>query len=237
MLITHPRPFNIGLILAISFVGVLLIIFAPIFGDGKNGLQYSDNLFNKLSKGSSYFIPAISRSNEAFMGRPFEFAVKMDKQGDVDRAVKVLMAGGAQVGTSEGALKVSGDLGKVLSSVLADSDAMFRNRDDEVSARHGMDGKEVLRLWHDVLSRSVKELQKAKKIEEANMVNQVLKRAVEPAYNFFGIEAQNIGDKALIVIALLVFYVAYTMWWGYAIFYLFGGIGLSMKKAKVKKEV
>jgi hypothetical protein len=27
------------------------------------------------------------------------------------------------------------------------------------------------------------------------------------------------------------------MWWGYAIFFLFDGIGLSMKKAKVKKEV
>jgi hypothetical protein len=36
---------------------------------------------------------------------------------------------------------------------------------------------------------------------------------------------------------LLVFYVAYTMWWGFAIFYIFEGIGLSMKKAKVKKEV
>ncbi|MCU0573875.1 MAG: hypothetical protein MUC41_12900 [Syntrophobacteraceae bacterium] len=237
MLIRHPQPFKIGLILAVTFVGVLLLIFAPIFGDGQTGLQYSDNLFNKLSKGSSYFIPGIARNNEGFVGKPFEFNVKMDKQGDVDRAVKVLMTGGAQVGTSEGALKVSGDLGKVLSSVLADSDDMFRNRDDEVSARHGMDAKEVLRLWHDVLSRGIKELQKARKIEEANMVNQVIKRAIEPAYNFFGIEAQNIGDKALIVFALLAFYVAYTMWWGYAIFYMFEGIGLSMKKAKVKKEV
>jgi hypothetical protein len=36
---------------------------------------------------------------------------------------------------------------------------------------------------------------------------------------------------------LLVFYVIYTMWWGFAIFYMFDGIGLTMKKAKVKKEV
>jgi nucleotide-binding universal stress UspA family protein len=27
------------------------------------------------------------------------------------------------------------------------------------------------------------------------------------------------------------------MWWGFAIFYMFDGIGLTMKKAKVKKEV
>jgi hypothetical protein len=36
---------------------------------------------------------------------------------------------------------------------------------------------------------------------------------------------------------LLVFYIAYTMWWGFSIFFFFEGIGLSMKKAKVKKEV
>jgi hypothetical protein len=237
MLIRHKRPFNIGLMLAISFVGVLLVIFAPIFGDGKNGLVYSDDLFNKLSKGSSFFIPAIARSNETFMGRPFDFAVKMDRPDEAERAVKVFITGGAQVGVSEGTMKVSGDLGKVLSSLLKDSEAMFRNNDGEVSARHGMDAKEVLRLWHSVFSSGIRELQKAKKIEEANMVTQVLRKAVEPAYNFFGIEAQNIRDKAGIVFALLAFYVAYTMWWGYAIFYMFEGIGLSMKKAKVKKEV
>jgi hypothetical protein len=27
------------------------------------------------------------------------------------------------------------------------------------------------------------------------------------------------------------------MWWGFAIFFIFEGLGLSMKKAKVKKEV
>jgi len=27
------------------------------------------------------------------------------------------------------------------------------------------------------------------------------------------------------------------MWWGFAIYYMFNGIGLSMTKAKVKKEV
>jgi hypothetical protein len=34
-----------------------------------------------------------------------------------------------------------------------------------------------------------------------------------------------------------VFYVVYTLWWGFAIFFIFEGIGLSMTKAKVKKEV
>lgn len=237
MLIRHAKPFNIGLMLAISFVGVLLLIFSPIFGGGKNGLVYSDELFNKLSKGSSYFIPAVAKSNEKFMGKTFDVTVKMENPADVQKAVKVFITGGAQVGATDTELKISGDLGKVLSSMLTDSDAMYKNKDAEVSARYGFDGKEVMTLWHVVFTKSIKELQKAKMIDEANMVSTALKKGVEPAYNFFGIEAQDIADKWAIVTALLVFYVAYTMWWGYAIFYMFEGIGLSMKKAKVKKEV
>lgn len=237
MLVKHPKPFNIGLVLAISFAAILLLIFSPIFGEGQNGLVYSDNLFNKLSKGSSYFIPAVVKSNEQFKGKMFDVTVKMDEAEDVEKAVKVFIAGGAQVGATGNELKISGDLGKVISSMLADADSMFHNRDAEVSARHGMDAKQVMRLWHGVFTKIIKELQKHKMIEEANMVTTALRKGVEPAYNFFGIEAQNIGDKAGTVVGLLVFYVAYTMWWGYAIFYMFEGIGLSMKKAKVKKEV
>jgi len=58
MLIRNSKMFNLGGLLALSFLGVLLLIFSPVF-DGKNGLVYSDDLFNKLSKGSSYFIPKV----------------------------------------------------------------------------------------------------------------------------------------------------------------------------------
>ena len=74
-------------------------------------------------------------------------------------------------------------------------------------------------------------------VEEAKIVSDVMKKAVEPAYNFYKIEAQQVSEKAGIMTGLLVFYVIYTMWWGFAIFYMFDGIGLTMKKAKVKKEV
>ena len=49
-----------------TFAGVLALIFSPVFGDGKNGLVYADDMFNKLSKGSSYFIPKVMKSNEKF---------------------------------------------------------------------------------------------------------------------------------------------------------------------------
>ncbi len=74
-------------------------------------------------------------------------------------------------------------------------------------------------------------------IEEAKIVSDVTKKAIEASYNFYGIQAQQVSDHAGLMTFVLVFYVVYTMWWGFAIFYIFEGIGLSMKKAKVKKEV
>ncbi len=82
-----------------------------------------------------------------------------------------------------------------------------------------------------------KELKKQGKIGEAKIVSDVMKKAVEPAYNYYKVEAQQVAEKAGLMSGLLVFYVVYTMWWGFAIFYMFDGIGLTMKKAKVKKEV
>ncbi|HSO71539.1 MAG TPA: hypothetical protein VLR91_02700, partial [Thermodesulfobacteriota bacterium] len=63
------------------------------------------------------------------------------------------------------------------------------------------------------------------------------KKGLEPSYNFYKVESQRVADRFGIMTFLLVFYVFYTLWWGYAIFYLFEGFGLTMKKAKVKKEV
>jgi hypothetical protein len=238
MLIKDKKHFNIGLMLAGSFAVILLLIFSPIFGGGKNGLQFSDDLFNKLSKGSSYFIPKLNEQVPKFDDTMVSTTFNIDKPEDVQRVATIFMAAGAQVGAEGQTVTLSGSLGKILSSVLKDSDAMFKNDSNAVAARHGgMDGREVLALQHSVLSKMDKELKKQKKIEESNIVNAVLRRAIEPSYNFYGIEAQRVIDKAFTMIFLLVFYVAYTMWWGFAIFYMFEGLGLSMKKSKVKKEV
>jgi len=61
--------------------------------------------------------------------------------------------------------------------------------------------------------------------------------AIEPAYNFYGIQAVKISEKAGVATGLLVFYVLYTIWYGFGVLYIFEGLGLSTKKAKVKKEV
>lgn len=245
------KHLGIEIALAISFWVILFLIFSPIFGEGRNGLVFADDLFNKLSKGSSYFIPKVSKNNENFMGKMFNVSIKLDKPEDkpgdaekrAERAAKLFAVNpGAKVEVKGSELKIEGDLGLVLKAALEDSDVMFKNEGDKIKAKYAVamatdDVKQMFRQWNNILPKINKEFAKEKKIEEANIVSAVTKKAVETAYNYYGVEAQKVSEKAVLMTGLLVFYVAYTMWWGFAIFFIFEGIGLSMKKAKVKKEV
>ena len=218
---------------------------------GKNGLVFADDLFNKLSKGSSYFIPKVAKDNEKFMGKMFTVSIKVskpeDKPGDgekrAERAAKLFTVNpGAKAEVKGSELKIEGDLGLVLKAALEDSDVMFKNEGDKIKAKYEAamgtdDVKQMFRQWNNVLPKINKEFAKEKKIEEANIVSAVTKKAVETAYNYYGVEAQKVSEKAVLMTGLLVFYVIYTMWWGFAIFYIFDGIGLTMSKSKVKKEV
>ncbi len=237
MLVKHRKSFSLGIALTVSYAVVWVIILSPIFG-GKTGLQYSDDMFNKLAKGSSYFIPKIAEKAQAYNGSAFSLEAKLKKPELAEQAILVATRAGARaVDAGEGKLAVSGDLGAFLAKALADSDAMYKNDGKAVADRYGMDEKEVMDAWWQVLAGMAKAYQKEKKVAELEIVNMVAKKAVEPGYNFYGIEAQKVSDRAFGMTSLLVFYVLYTLWWGYAIFYLFDGIGLSMKKAKTKKEV
>jgi hypothetical protein len=237
MIVMNKKTFGVGLLLALSFFGVLFLIFSPIFGEGRNGLVYSDEMFNKLSKGSSYFIPKVAKSNEKFNTTTLALTVRLDKIEQNATTIKILAAAGADAKTASPEIQINANLGSLMSKILQDADDMYKNDGKKLVDRYGMDEKEAMTSWWNVLKVMDKELKKQGKIEEAKIVSDVMKKAVEPAYNFYKIDAQKVSEKAVIMSGLLVFYVAYTMWWGFAIFYLFDGIGLTMKKAKVKKEV
>ncbi len=238
MAATNTRSLFVGIVLALSFAGILVLIFSPVFGEGRNGLVFADNLFNKLSKGSSYFIPKVAKKNEEFKLTQVDVVLKLDKPDQMNPlAIRLLASTGASAHTASPEIKLSGNLGAILSQVLVDADDMFKNDGAKVSGRYGTDEKEVMTSWWNVLKGMDKELKKQGKIAEAASVSDVMKKAVEPAYNFYKIDGQKVAEKAGLMTGLLIFYVAYTMWWGFAIYYLFDGLGLTMKKAKVKKEV
>jgi hypothetical protein len=245
-----------GIALGISFIVVLVLIFSPIFpktteGEPQNGLQWADEMFNSLAKGSSYFIPKVAKSNEKFMGKMFTVSIKLgkpeDKPGDgekrAERASKLFTVNeGARVEVNGAELKIEGDLGKVLAAALRDSETFYRNEGEKIKALYGTvmkteDEKQMFRQWWNVLDKINKQFMIEKKGAEAKIVSDVMKKAVEAAYNFYKVDAVKVKEKAGLMIFLLVFYVVYTMWWGFAIFFTFEGIGLRMTKAKVKKEV
>ena len=241
MAASKKGAFTIGLLMALSFLVVLFLMFSEIFpgpaGKKVNGLDWADDLFNKLSKGSSYFIPKLKESNQKFMGRAFTATIKIPKAEEAEQINKLFTKAGARVNVQGEALTIEGDLGQTMGVILRDSDDMFNNQGQKLVALYGYDEKEVMKNWWTALSNMDKFFKKSLKIEESKLVSEVSKKALEPSYNFYKVESQRVADRAGIMTFLLVFYVFYTMWWGYAIFYLFEGFGLTMKKAKVKKEV
>jgi len=235
MVIKNSKTFNIGALFAITFFGVLFTIFSPVF-QGKNGLEFADASFNKLAKGSSYFIPKVAKTVEPFVGKTLSASITLDKAEDVESAAKLFTLAGAKAEASGTTLKVDGDLGLILQSALKDADALYQNNGKAVSDRYGINEKKALQGWWLALGKIEKNLKKEKMLAEAKVISEVMKKGIEPGYNFYEIDANKVSEHAGMMSGLLIFYVFYTMWWGYAIFYLFDGFGLTMKKAKVKKE-
>ncbi len=240
MLIRNQKLFNKGLMLMASFLCIFVSLFMPIWGGAGNGLDAADSMFNRLSKGSSYFIPGVQKQVLELGGKQVTVTAKIKDAKLAPRAVENLVKAGAAAEFKDGAITYSGDLGKILAAALTDADDLFNDRGQAVVTRYGATEKDaektIVKAWWTVLDPSVKELQKQKMINEAKVVSQVNKRGLEPGYNFYGIKSEKVLDNVLPLVGLLVFYVIYTMWYGYAIFDMFGGIGLGMSKPKVKTE-
>lgn len=233
-MIRHTKHFIFGVVLTIGFFVILWIMFHPLFG-GKNALQAADDLFNSISKGSAYYIKEVRATVETLKGKEMSIKVKLPSEQLAENVEKLLVARKFNVTRSKDQISLSGDLGALLINVLEDSDLMYQNKGDALKSMYGIPEKEAMFAWWNFLKGAQKALMEQKQFAQAKIMNEVITKAVEVGYNFYGISAQNIREKAGIVTFALVFYVIYTMWWGYAIFYLFEGLGLEMK-AGHKKE-
>ena len=262
MLIRNGKAFTRGLLLMSSFIVVFVLFFMPVFpgqegGEKTNGLVYADHLFNTLSKGSSNFFDtskqdpkSVDYAVAALQGTtvdldvPFKKAEDSYPEGDgmksfnvLDSAVTLLAAQGFEASSTGSGIKMKGDLHAFLSAVLEDSLSTYHNNFGEVAGRRGgMDGAQVMKTYWHLLDSMIKPMQRAGQVSEATVVNSVKGKAVEASYNFYGITPLRVVDNIPLVAGFLIFYVIYTMWYGFAIFELFEGIGLTMKKS-AKSEV
>lgn len=239
MLIKDKKLFSIGVVMAVSFFVLFLIIMSPLF-DGKNGLEYADDLFNKLSKGSAYYVPKVAESNKKFIGKMFNITIRLEDAKDaeqIDRFQRLMEKNNFSVIVQGQIISISGDVGLFLQAAIRDANYMYMNDGEKLRSLYGYDEKRALKDWWVLLSKVDKALQLKGEFDSASMVNEVNKKLVETSYNYYGIESQKVTEKMGVMTGLLVFYVLYTMWWGYALYNLFEGLGLTTKKKKVKKEI
>jgi hypothetical protein len=232
----RPMKLTLGIILLAVFAVILILIFMPIFGNGQNGLAYSDNFFNSLAKGSSNHIAEMRELAQKTVGTQFAAEIKMTSPAQAKETATLYSQAGAQAQVAGPNLKISGDLGKVLSKAVDDADALFNEQGEKLEAEYHYDPKKVVKNWWYSLNKLAGSMTKQKKFDLAEKIGEVQTQALEPGYNFSGIVAYQVSDKAVLLGAMLVFYVFYTLFYGFGIYVVFEGLGLQMEKS-TKEEV
>jgi hypothetical protein len=227
-MIAHKKEFYTGFGLFVIFWIVLIILFMPV-SSGKNALENLDMLYNSISKGSAYYIPKAKKAAKPLNGTQVSVDLKLDTDKQAEQIATLFEKGGGRVQVSGANLKVSGDLGQILENSLTDADYMYHNDGKRVSDKYGISEKQALYNWWKALKALDLDLKKQKKFVAAKVVDLIQKKAVETAYNYYGIEPQKITDRFGVVIFSLIFYVVYTLWYGFAIMYMFEGLGLRLE--------
>ena len=226
-MIDNRKEFFAGGGMLAAFIAVLVLIFSPVF-NGRNGLEYLDDLYNSISKGSAYYIPKLQEEISVLQGQQISVALTFDSEDQAGESARLFMKNGALVNVNGSSLKLTGDAGGILDGCLQDADAMYANDGGRLENRYGIDGRRVLFDWWTSLKRMEKALSQQKQFQTAKITAEVVKKAVENSYNYYGIEPQNISDRLGIVLFSLVFYVAYTLWYGFAVMFLFEGWGMQL---------
>lgn len=231
---TNKKLFMIGSAMMIGFAVVLVAVFLPLFegkgGQKINGLDYLDNLYNSISKGSAYYITDLQEIGKPFAGKMVEVDIKLADEAEAKRAALLFRAAGATAALTSSDLKLSGDFGAIMASCLKDADTMFHNKGEEMSKRYdGQDAKAMLHTWWATLKALEKGLNRQEAFDKAKYVQTVTKKAVEMSYNYYTIAPQSIGDKWGIVVFSLLFYVVYTLWYGFGVMYMFEGAGYQLE--------
>ena len=107
-----------GFLLLASFFAVLVAIFMPLFpgvhGGKVNGLDYLDNFFNQLSKGSAYYIDQQLEKVKKVAGQEFATSMKMKAPEEAATTAKLFTVNGIAAKVEDVKVAVKGDFGAML---------------------------------------------------------------------------------------------------------------------------
>jgi hypothetical protein len=222
-----------GYLLLVSFFIVLAAIFMPLFpgdqGQKINGLVYLDNFFNQLSKSSAYYIPEQIKKAGSYNGQQFNSSLKMKSAEEAALTAKLFEMNQITAAAENDKVKVSGDFGSMITIMLNDADLMFKNDGKALQAKYSVDERQTVYSWYQALVAMEKDMTKAGQFEQAKFVKNCMSKAVEPAYNYYKVEAKPVKEEIFLLIASLAFYVIYTMWYGYGLLFLFEGFGIKLE--------
>ncbi|HBG18769.1 MAG: hypothetical protein A2X81_10475 [Desulfobacterales bacterium GWB2_56_26] len=214
-----------GIFMVVSFFALLGIIFSPVFPGKMNGLDYMDNLFNMISKGSSYFIPQSLVESEKFADKALETKIKLANEKEAAEIAKLFAASGAQVDVAGVELNIKGNVGQIMKTALEDADMLFNNNGKPLVDKYGYDEKRVIFNWWTACSKISKYLTAEKRFDGAKLFENIKKKALEPAFNYYGVNIENWKANIVLVLASLAFYVIYTLWYGFGLMFVFEGLG------------
>jgi len=224
-MIVNKRKFYTGLGMIVVFTVLLVVMFLPIF-NGDNILRNIDELYNSISKDSANYISDTSKVSEEYIGVSMEASIEMESEEEAAQAALLYERSGAKVVVSGARLEITGDLGHILGNAVQDSETLYGNDIDKLTQKYGYNGLRVMYNWHESLVRIHEELEDQHLMDVSKAVAKVNEKAVEPAYNYFGIAPEKMSDKAGLVVGSLFFYVFYTVLYGFGIMYMFEGWGL-----------
>lgn len=228
MIVRNKKTLKKGLLLLGGFFTLLVLMFMPI-DRGSTPVHDLDVLYNRISKGSVYYIDQLQQESEQLRGTTLEFRRETDTPRQAEQVSALITAAGGRTVVNGNTVIVNSELRTLLQSMLADADTMFHNNGAELRERYNLPEKHVLYEWWQTLKAMEQSLTREERYDEAKFVHSVMTKGVECAYNYYGIEAGKISEEALLVIASLVFYVIYTVWFGYAILFLLQGLGLKIE--------
>lgn len=226
-MIANKKEFGGGVALLVLFSAVMIFMFQPVF-DGHNSMEYLDKLYNSISKGSVYYIPALSKDADTLDSKNVDIALTYGSEIEADQSANLFAAAGATAAKDGRTLTVTGSLGTILDGTLADADLMYYNKEAEMADKYGLQPRRTMFNWWTSLKLMDKALKDAGEFEAAKIVSTIEKKAVEATYNYFKVEPVHIMDNLGTVIFSLAFYVFYTLWYGFAILFIFEGWGLRL---------
>ena len=237
-MIRDRKAFILGILMMASFLGIYLYMMSPSFGNGRNGLEFADDMFNSISKGSTVdIVEGEAAKAEKWRGTTLEVnLIANTPEAAAQWASQYQTIEGVKVAVNGNTLDLKGDLGQIYAAIAQDSLAMYRNQGDVLRDKYGLDPREATYNWYSSSKEISKALDKQENFKASSAIQGLQKKIIEPAYNYYGVETMHVKDNKGTMTFMLIFYMVYTLWYGFAIYYLCQGLGITMSKQAKKAE-